>query len=117
MSGQKLLGWGVLLAVLCIPQATHAQRVRHYQQRQQYEARAMQGLMQGKSLEQTRTEAWRDHYRAVGAARAHRRIVSKHLNPRWGTTSSKSLKSRASSKKSPKADTVDKRDKAEKVDK
>lgn len=56
MSGQKLLGLGVLLAVLCIPQSAHAQRVRRYQQMQKYQAESMRQLMQGKSLEQQAIE-------------------------------------------------------------
>ena len=114
MSGQKLLGLGVLLAVLCIPQAAHAQRVRHLRQNLQANDRAMQQLMLGKSFEQQAIENRQAHNRAVGAARAHRRIVSKHLNPRWGTTGSKSLKSTGASKKPLKTEKVPEADQADK---
>ena len=115
MSGQKLLGWGVLLAVLCIPQVTHARgnyggMMRRYQQMQQAEMKAMQQMMiMEYKAEQQAIAAEQARKKAIGAARAHRKIIPKHLNSKGGTSGSKSLKSSSSSSK-----TSLKGDKAEK---
>lgn len=110
MSCQKLLGLGVLLAILCIPQVTQARgnysgMMRRYQQMQQANYKAMQQMMINEyKAEQQAIAAEQARKKAIGAARAHRKIIPKHLNSKGGTTGSRSLKSSTSSKKSLKAD-------------
>jgi len=111
MAGKALLGLGVLLAVLCVPQVSHAQRgyggmMRRYQQMQQSQMKAMQQMMINEyKAEQQAIAAEQARKKAIGAARAHRKIIPKHLNSKGGSTSgSKSLKSSSSEKKSLKSD-------------
>ncbi|HVW00759.1 MAG TPA: hypothetical protein VHB77_10475 [Planctomycetaceae bacterium] len=109
MSGKAVLGLGVLLAVLCVPQVTQARgyssMIRRYQQMQQGMMKAQQQMMINEyKAEQQAIAAEQARKRAIGAARAHRKIVPKHLNSKGGTSGSKSLKSSGSEKKSLKSD-------------